>query len=41
MALRATAEPKFRAEMRRERRRVVRRALTGMSQPGWTWMGLG
>ena len=38
IALRATAEPKFRAEMRREMRRMVRRALMGRDLLGWTWV---
>lgn len=36
MALRATSEPKLRAEMRRETIRTAIRELTGMSQPGRT-----
>lgn len=36
MALRATSEPKLRAEMRRETIRTATRELTGMSQPGRT-----
>ena len=35
-ALRATSEPKLRAEIKRETARTTRRALMGISQPGGT-----
>jgi hypothetical protein len=39
IALRATAEPKFRAVMARLTPRTTMIAFTGMSQPGRTWKG--
>ena len=39
MAFRATSEPKLRAEMSREMSRTTRIELTGMSQPGRTFVG--
>ena len=38
MAFRATSEPKLRAEMSREMKRTTRIELTGMSQPGRTFV---
>ena len=39
MAFRATSEPKLRAEMSREMSSTTRIELTGMSQPGRTFLG--
>ena len=38
MAFKATSEPKLRAEMRSDTTRTTIRELTGMSQPGRTYV---